>query len=179
MRLARLAVLFFVFALTMTAAAGVLSAQQPNDPPTAPIPTPIFTAKKVFVSNASGEIGLPAGTADLTYNEFYAAMKSWGRYELVSNPVDADLVFEIRFTFVIGPTGVSQGSGGSTQDFQFRVVILDPKCRVVLWAFSESIPQNGNKAKSRQNFDQSMANLVDDLKRLSSQSPVKQAGQKN
>jgi hypothetical protein len=103
-------------------------------------------------------------------------MKSWGRYELVSDPADADLVFEIRFTFVIGPTGVSQGSGGSTQDFQFRVVILDPKSRVVLWAFSESIPQNGNKAKSRQNFDQSMANLVDDLKRLAGQSPVKPAG---
>jgi hypothetical protein len=57
MTLTRLPVLFFVFALTMTAAAGVLSAQQPNDPPAAPIPTPIFTAKKVFVSNASGEIG--------------------------------------------------------------------------------------------------------------------------
>ena len=35
----------------------------------------------------------------MTYNEFYAAMKSWGRYELVSSPADADMVFEIRFAY--------------------------------------------------------------------------------
>ena len=88
--------------------------------PAAPAPVPIFSAKKVFVSNATGEIRLPLGNPDLAYDEFYAAMKSWGRYEIVSSPADADLVFEIRYTFVIGPTGVTQGNGGSTQGFQFR-----------------------------------------------------------
>jgi hypothetical protein len=169
MRLARLAVLFFVFALTMTSISA-FAGQQPTDPPSAPVPTPIFAANKVFISNATGEVALPPGNPNLTYDEFYAAMKSWGRYELVSSPADADLILEVRFTFVIGPTGVSQGSGGSTQDFQFRLSILDPKSHVLLWAFSESLPQSNNKVKSRQLFDQTIGNLVDDLKKLSARS---------
>jgi hypothetical protein len=165
MRMVRLAALFFVFGLTVTTP-HALAAQQPSDPPAAPVPTPIFTAKKAFISNTSLNAGLPWGTPDLTYNEFYAAMKSWGRYEVVSNPAEADLVFEIRFTFVIGPTGVNQGSGGSSQDFQFQVVIRDAKSRVVLWAFSESVKQDGNAAKGRKYFDQAMAALLEDVKKL-------------
>jgi|HubBroStandDraft_2_1064218.scaffolds.fasta_scaffold06173_2 hypothetical protein len=176
MRVAAFAILFFVFGLTATTPE-TLAAQQSNDPPSAPIPFPILTAKKIFISNASGEVALPQGTPDLAYNEFYNAMKNWGRYELVSSPSEANLVFEMRFTFVIGPTGVSQGNGGSTQDFQFRVVILEPKTHVVLWAFSESVPQSTNKLKSRQYFDQTMVKLVDDLKNLSNQPAA--SGSKN
>jgi hypothetical protein len=170
MRLARTAFLLFVILLTMTSISA-FAAQQPNDPPPAPVPTPIFAAKKVFISNATGEIVLPPGNPDLTYDEFYAAMKSWGRYELVSSPADADLVLEVRFTFVVGPTGVNQGSGGSSQVFQFRLVILDPKSHVVLWAFSEILPGSNNKVKGRQVFDQTIGTLVDDLKKLSARSP--------
>jgi hypothetical protein len=170
MRLARLSVLFFVISLTITSSVA-FAAQQPNDPPPAPVPTPIFTAKKVFISNATGEVVLPPGNPDLTYDEFYAAMKSWGRYQLVSSPADADLVLEVRFTFVVGPTDVNQGGGGSSQVFQFRLVILDPKSRVVLWAFSEMLPETNNKVKARQLFDQTLGTLVDDLKKLSARSP--------
>jgi hypothetical protein len=169
MRLARFVVLFFVFSLT-TASIPAFAGQQPNDPPSAPVPTPIFAAKKVFISNATGEIVLPPGNPDLTYDEFYAAMKSWGRYQLVSSPADADLVLEVRFTFVVGPTDVNQGGGGSSQVFQFRLVILDPKSHVVLWAFSEILPESNNKVKSRQVFHQTIGTLVDDLKKLSARS---------
>ena len=179
MSLKRLRVISLVFALTMTAAVGARSALQPSDAPAAPIPTPIFTAKTVFISNASSEVGLPAGTPDLTYNEFYAAMKSWGRYELVSDPAEADLVFEIRFTFVIGPTGVSQGNGGSAQDFQFRVVVQDRRSHVVLWAFSEHVQQSAKQATSRKFFDQAMVAIVDDFKKLASQPSVATANPKN
>lgn len=169
MRFAKPALLAFTFALAMTSA-GVLAAQQPSDPLPAPIPTPIFTAKKVFISNATGEVALPPGNPALTYDEFYAAMKSWGRYELVSAPADADLVLEIRFTFVVGPTDVFDGRGGSSADYQFRLVVLDPKSRVVLWAFSRSVPGSSNKAKNRQYFDQTLASLIDDFKKLVTQS---------
>jgi len=152
----RLAVPILVFAATMLA--GGVSAQQPGDPPAAPVPSLIFTAKTLFISNASGEILLPAGTPDLTYNEFYAAMKNWGRYEIVSNPADADLVFEIRFM-----------NSGSGQDFQFSVAVLDPKSYVILWAFSENVRQAGNPKTSRKYFDDAMATLVADLTNLAKQ----------
>jgi len=154
-----------VFAFT-TIAFAVPAAQQPADPPAAPVPTPIFTAKKIFISNTSLKAGLPRGTPDLTYNEFYAAMKSWGRYEIVSVPAEADLFFEIRFTFVIGPTSVYHGSGGSSQDFQFQLIIRDAKSHVGLWAFSVSVKQDRDAGKSRKYFDQAMASLVDDTMKL-------------
>jgi hypothetical protein len=165
MRVARLVACCLIFALTMTAM-GAFAAKPPNDPPPAPIPMPIFTAKKVFISNASGEYAVPAGTPEMTYNEFYAAMKSWGRYELVSAPVDAHLVFEIRFTLVLGPIDVTKGSGISTKDFQIQLVILDPKTQVVLWPIVEHVRPWNLATTGRKNFDQSMAALVDDLKKL-------------
>jgi len=105
----------------------------------------------------------------LTYNEFYADIRDWGRYGIVSAPVDADLVFEIRFTSEIGATNVVNGTGGSAQDFLFRLAILDPKTRTVLWAFTESVPQAANRAASRKKFDDAMTTLVNDVKKLTSQ----------
>jgi hypothetical protein len=156
-----------VGAVLILIASSTALAQQPfSDAPNAPIPTQIFAAKKVFVSNSTGELALPPGNPDLTYNEFYSAMKSWGHFQLVGSPSDADLVFEIRFTYVIGTTSVNQGTGGSGQEFQFRLVILDPKSHVVLWAFSKAIPGSTNKSKDSQLFDQAMSTLVDDVKQL-------------
>ena len=78
----------------------IAAATKPSDPPSAPIPTQILTCKKVFVSN--GESNAKTTIPNLTYNEFYAHMKSWGKYELSPAPADADLVFEIRFVTFTG-----------------------------------------------------------------------------
>lgn len=81
-----------------------LRAQTPADPPLAPVPTQILTAKRVFISNVSGDFPVPAGTPDLTYDEFYSDRKRWGRFELVSAPADSDLVFKIRFASSVSST---------------------------------------------------------------------------
>jgi hypothetical protein len=103
------------------------------------MPAQIAAAKRVFISNASGESNVSAGVSELTYNEFYAAMKSWGAYELMSGPAEADLVFEIRFSYALGPTNVTNGGGGSSLYQQFWLVVLEPKTHVVLWALTQSI----------------------------------------
>jgi len=178
MTIVRLAVLIFASAFVLTEV-GVSAAQQPGSPPPAPVPALIFSARKIFISNATGEIPMPPDTLDLAYNEFYAAIKSWGRYEVVTAPSDADLIFEIRFHYSVGPTDVVQGSGGSTQDFQLRVSILDSRTRTILWALSKSIPQSNNKLKSRQFFDQTMAALVDNLEKLATPLSPAAPAQKN
>src|SRR5215813_3312440 len=66
----------------------------------APIPSPIPNAKKVFIANAGADALVAAldqgkGTGDRFYNIFYAAMKTWGHYELLDSPAGADLVLEI------------------------------------------------------------------------------------
>ena len=64
-------------------------AQEPTAVAIAPVPSLLLSAKKVFISNAGADSGLfphPfSGDPDRAYNEFYANVESWGRYQLVCN----------------------------------------------------------------------------------------------
>ncbi len=126
--------------------------------PAAPLPSQILTAKKVFISNAGGDFdsSLWSGGPDRAYNEFYAAIRSWGRYQLVAAPGDADMVFELSLIGTPLPAA------------QFRLVLLDTKTHVLLWTESEGIPVGLKKTRDR-NFDTAINNLVSDLKALVAQ----------
>jgi hypothetical protein len=117
----------------------------------APIPGQVVTAKKVFISYLESDAD--PGAADLTYNEFYGLMKSWGKYEIASTPADVDLVFEIRFI-----SGIS--------DSQLRLSILDPKTHFVLWPFVQHVQSSSRETARRKNFDQAMTDLVEDVKKV-------------
>ncbi len=80
------------------------AAQRTKGPAPAPIPPQIGAARKVFISNAGGESfemilqqTVFDGGPDRPYNQFYAAMKDWGRYELVPAPANADLVVGVSW----------------------------------------------------------------------------------
>jgi hypothetical protein len=142
------------------------SAQQSKGPAPAPVPAQITAAQKVFISNAGGESletvideTVFNGGPDRPYNEFYAAIKSWGRYELVSSPADADLVLEI--SWALTDTGLRLPVLG-----QLRLVVIDPKTRVTLWNVTEYVRGAvllGNRDK---NFDQAMNTVVARMKAL-------------
>jgi hypothetical protein len=87
----RLHFLCIVFSILASVAA--LSAQQSKGLTSAPVLPQINAAQKVFISNAGGESletvmdeTVFNGGPDRPYNQFYAAMKSWGRYEPVPSP---------------------------------------------------------------------------------------------
>jgi hypothetical protein len=167
MKMARLG--FALLVIVMTFGAAVKSAvAQAADAPPAPVPSQILTAKKVFIANTTGEMVLPPGDPDMTYNEFYAAMKSWGRYELVSSPADADMVLQVQFAYIY----IMPSPGGWGANFEFRLRMLDPKSGIVLWAFTESMQQSSNKTKARAYFEQTLATLVTDLKNLTNRTPA-------
>jgi hypothetical protein len=138
--------------------------QQAQEIPAAPVPAQILSAKKVFISNAGEEtnywrhrINWYSGGPNRAYNQLYAAIKSWGHYELVSAPGDADLAFEIRF---------EDRAPQSTEMSQFRLLVLDPKTRITLWAFTSYV-EPANRAKNRdKNYDLALAALVDDVKSI-------------
>jgi uncharacterized membrane protein len=142
-----------VFAILI--AASVLSAQT-QSVPTAPKPIQILAAKKVFISNASGRSdAFYFNQPDQLYNEFYAALSDWRRFELTAAPRDADLVLEIHFT--------------PNQDVQLamvELVILDPSTRTVLWTLNEKIDSAAKQSTGRKNFDKAMSALMNDLKKL-------------
>jgi hypothetical protein len=147
-----------VAGLALAAALAVvpaLRAQQSNDA-AAPRPAQILTARTIFISNASEECpSFYCSAPDQPYNNFYASMKSWGRYELMASPEEADLIFEIRFI----PSRPGEFP-------QVRLVILDRKTRVVLWRLDETVATAARQATGRKNFDKAMSALLQDVEKL-------------
>lgn len=148
------------FAFITVLSGSFLIAQEPSAALVAPVPPRIASAKKVFISNA-GEERNPSGDfyfsggPDRAYNQFYAAMKGWGRYELVLDPADADLVLEIRLGDI--PQGF---------DNELRLVLFDPRTHVTLWTFSEHAEPAGRQKTRDAAFDQAVSRISDDLKKL-------------
>jgi len=106
-------------------------------PVLAPVPAQIMNAKSVFISNTAPD-GMPSdilehfGEPNRPYDQLYAAMKAWDRYQLASSPEDADLVMEIHFMR-------SYATGGLGEGAEFYLSILDQKSHYVLWTLVEPV----------------------------------------
>jgi hypothetical protein len=146
----------FVITWATIASTPMLVGEEPPAPPPAPVPSQILAAKKVFISNGGEDTWLnydPKHDPTLTYNEFYADMKSWGKYEVVSSPAGADVVFEIHL--------VSQEHSS-----RLRLLILDPQTHIALWTLNQFANGANRDATTRKNFDKAMDSLVVTLKNL-------------
>jgi hypothetical protein len=151
---------------TLIALVPIAAAKKAQNPPAAPIPAQIFTAKKIFIANGGSTVDT-FGIPSLTYDEFYAGMKSWGKFELVPSPADADLVYEISFDAPIGAVEIPQLFADKTYSvLQLRLVILDPTTHVVLWRFTEHVEAAALQSTWRKNFDRAETALADDVKAL-------------
>jgi hypothetical protein len=141
----------------------------------APVPPAIRTAKKVFVSNAGSDSGLfpePfTGDTNRPYNQFYAALKATRRYELVSNPSDADLVLEIRLLAPNGPTNPNKQHGASDPLPMLRVVVYDCKTHYVLWAFTQSVEAAFLQKTHDRNLDAAITEIAKDFQSVSGAAP--------
>lgn len=151
-----------------------------------PLPTQILTAKRVFIGYQGGEsnsrLAGYSGGSDRTYNQFYAALKTWRHYEVVSAPAEADLAFEISFSSPLVGSSVSGGavtngtsagvSSTSYTDPQFRLTIFDVKSHMVLWTLVEHVEFARLQGNRDKNFDIAMMSLVNDLARLAGTPPA-------
>ncbi len=154
------------FLIVVLGLVSLARAQRPKMPAPAPVPRQIGAAQKVFIANGGGESfetiinqTVFDGGPDRPYNQFYAAMKEWGRYELVASPADADLVVEVSWDLT--DVGLQLPVLG-----ELRLVILDPKTHVTLWTVIEHVRGAillGNRDK---NFDQAMNTVMKRMKDL-------------
>jgi hypothetical protein len=130
----------------------------------APVPTPLVAGKKAFISYELGDVtAFPdaySGGPERAYGEFYSAMKTWGRYDLVADPNDADVVFAVRF---VDPVGVVP---------QIRVGIMDAKTHVALWGFVEQVDFKFRKKNRDLAFTDSVKLLVADIQTLLGQASI-------
>src|SRR6202049_3344852 len=133
----------------------------------APVPPVIYVAKKVFISNAGADSGLfphPfSGDPDRAYNEFYAGIQGWGRYQIVTDPSEADVVFELQLIAPNGPSNANKVKGASDPLPMFRLVIFDRKTHYVLWALTESIDAANLQKTHDRNFDEALAAITLDF----------------
>jgi hypothetical protein len=159
--------------IAILSASAALARQAPP-PANAPVPPILLTAKKVFISNAGSDSGLfphPfSGDPDRAYNQFYTAISAGDHFEVVGDPAEADLVFELQLTSPSGPQSPNKQNGASDPLPMFRLIIFDRTTHYILWALTESIDPAFQQKTHDHNFDQALAALVSDLKRVTTKS---------
>jgi hypothetical protein len=124
------------FVLLLLSLAPTVPAKTRKDIPPAPLPTSVVNAHKVFLSNRGG--------SDLAFDAFYQGMKSWGKYEIVGSPDDADLIIELSYEVVQEGTRVwstTNTYNDTTQvhsrqiiDPQLILSIYDARTKSSLWS---------------------------------------------
>ena len=175
------ATIFFASMAACVLAVVPARAQQGKNAAPAPLPSQIVNGRRVFIANAAPEVAfLYNGGPNRFYNQFYAAMKSWGRYELVGSPAQADLVFEISSSnpFIGEQIYAQPAARRALTDPQLRLTIIDPATRITLWAFIEHVEPallQGNRDK---NFDLAFASLVNDVRNVAGAPPLAAANGK-
>jgi len=157
-------------AISLTCA-GLSGAQKSNPAPTAPVPAQILSAKRVFIANGGGdesrfESPQYSGGPDRLYNEFYAAMKSWGRYELVSTPAEADLVFEISLTLIQVTRAEGLKGNETAYDSQFRLAIREMQTHTTLWGLTEHAQSAALQGNRDKNFEQALFGIMFELRKI-------------
>ena len=125
----------------------------------APVPAPLLNGKRAFISNELGDVtAFPSsysGGPERAYSEFFDGMKTWGRFELVADPKDADLIFSVRF---VDSPGLSVP--------QIRVGISDAQTHVALWGFVEQVNPAFFKKHRDDAFSATVQLLVSDVQQL-------------
>jgi hypothetical protein len=142
---------FIAFLAAALLLCAFVSAQEPPKPaPTAPISSHarLLAARSIYIEHAGGR---------LPNDVIGDAFQGWGRYTVVADPAQADLIVSINAP--VSDSGVSVGDGrhgappshtlSSSDVVQIRLTILDAHDRVVLWSGSEQ-PKSSLKQQKRE-----------------------------
>jgi hypothetical protein len=137
-----------------------------KDVPPAPLPAVVINAQRVFLTNGGG--------SDLGYDAFYAAMKNWGKYQIVGSPEEADLIVELAYRVEHGGTRVWSSTNtydGTTQvhsaqiiDPQLVLTIYDAKSKNSLWSTIDHRRLARREKNREKETINSAERLVDELK---------------
>jgi len=167
---------FSLFLGAVLVSAASMQAQQSTYTQPGPVPPAITSARTLFVSNAGADGGLfpePfSGDPNRAYTEFYSGLKASGKYEIVGDPSEADLVLELQLTAPNGPSKGSKVNGASDPVPMLRLVVYDRKTHYVLWAMTESIEIAFRQKTHDKNFDEAIAAIVADFEGISGKLPA-------
>jgi hypothetical protein len=130
-----------------------------NTAPLPPIPPSIGLAQNVFIQNVSPNDAAAdrysGGKAEVS-NALSSALLQWGRYKIVADNADADLVLQISFSVETSCTGF--------EDPQLTLRVLDSRTGILLWTFPEHVNTALLSKNAQKNFDSEIRNLVSQLR---------------
>lgn len=125
--------------------------------------------ERAFIANGGGDFGpypqnVPEGaSAERAYNEFFAGMSNWGRYEIVADPANADWIFEI--TAGSQTACVSDPKRSYIDDSpRIEVVMMDKATWGTRKTFFQTIQPIRLFRTADHNFDAAIAALIDQIK---------------
>ena len=157
--MARKYVLLAVTALVLGTALNAFARKKEVAP--APLPAVVSNAKKAFLTNGGG--------STLAFDEFYSQMKQWGRFDLVGNPSDADIIIDLRYTVEDrGPhiwsatntyTGQTSVYSRELVDPQLILSIYDGGTKNLVW----SVTDHRRLARLEKNREKETVNSADRL----------------
>lgn len=167
-----------LFAVVLSCFTLLVQAQKPSP---APLPPQLSSAKKIFIAYGGGPSDHAgySGANTRTYDQFFAAMKTWAHYELVSSPSEADLVFDVSFASPLAGVSTSGGGGhgipvssSAGYDPQLRLSIIDVKSQFSLWTIIEYIDPALLQSNRDKNFDRAIVVLVNDVAKMAGTPPA-------
>jgi hypothetical protein len=137
--------------------------------PPAPLPKQIISSKTVFIAKGPGSDPYLKGGAELAFDTFYADVKEWGKYRIVSSPEEADLVLELSYssqqvgTHVWSATNTYTGStqvySSPNMDPRVSLNVYDRKTGFVLWSAAEA----RDAARRQKNREKNLVNAVHEM----------------
>jgi hypothetical protein len=134
----RASLLFFtVMFLSAVALAQEKSQPQAEKPVFVPPSARLAAARTAFVRNTGG--------SDIPYNVVISALEGWGRFVLVDEPAQADIVIEIsspeeeRHSSVSGDMTGRMRQSDSRRDLSddIKLAVFDGRTHLALWSASE------------------------------------------
>jgi hypothetical protein len=143
--------------------------------PEAPLPAAIVHARKAFLLNGQTTAqDLTKNGNILAFDTLYADVKSWGKYELVDSPKDADIVIELQYRpYSEGSRsfGVYNPSSNTVQTrsvtvagADFALVIYQATSKEQLWSVSDACGFARLVKNQQKEVIKSIGRLVEGLK---------------
>jgi hypothetical protein len=148
--------------------------------PGAPLPAAVANAKKVFLLNGqtTAQYLTKNGNA-LAFDTLYADVKSWGKYELVDSPKDADIVIELQYrpysegarSFGVYNPSTHTVQTRSVEEIgaDFALVLYEVKSKEQLWSVSDSCGVARRVKNQQKEVIKSIGRLVEALKARTTQ----------
>jgi hypothetical protein len=156
------------FALAQTPQISTSAPPPSAQTPSAPIPTQIAAAHTIFLVNAGADANFPL-TEDQSYNQVYAALQSWGRFQLVGSAAQADLIFNLHDIAPITDISGNRGSTYSISSPAFQLTIMDAKTNTPLWTITSPVTIIGKGDKRARWNAIAVTNLISRVKVLVNQ----------